>query len=198
MASNRVGKQIERLIAQGEWSAAQKVIEKQLAKEPDDHWLWSRLSAVKYEQRNYEGALADAEKALAIVPDCPLALWDYAGALDLLDRPREALAVYRELLRRGDEQMETPDEDADECWEGKEWTAALLTDCAYRAAGCLAKRGDSVAAEDMYRIFLALVEEAPGIYTRKEARARLRRLRRQKIALSPKELRQQAKELVGA
>jgi tetratricopeptide (TPR) repeat protein len=198
MATKRIGPQIEELIADEAWGQAQTVIEKQLAKEPHDHWLWSRLSAVKYEQRDYQGALADAEKALEIVPDCPLAQWDYAGALDMLGRPKEALAVYRDLFHRGDEQLETPDEDAEECWEGKEWTAGLITDCAFRAAGCLAKLGDPVAAEDLYRIFLAMVENAPGIYSRKDAEARLKKLQRQKAVLSPKELRQKVMELVGA
>ena len=82
MASNR----IETLIGKGDWKSARRAIEKQLDREPDDHWLWSRLSAVKYEQRDYEGALAAAEKALEMVPDCPLALWSYANALDMLGR----------------------------------------------------------------------------------------------------------------
>ena len=50
MAAIASGARIESLIGAGQWEAAQGVIEKQLAKEPDDHWLLSRLSSVKYER----------------------------------------------------------------------------------------------------------------------------------------------------
>ena len=81
MGRDRIGTRIETLIQQGRWKQAERAIRKQLDKEPDDHWLWSRLSGVKYEQHDYQGALEAAEKALDIVPDCPLAGWSYAGAL---------------------------------------------------------------------------------------------------------------------
>jgi hypothetical protein len=64
MAGNRIGTRIESLIEAGEWASAQGVIEKQLAKEPADHWLWARLAGVKYERRDYQGALDAAEKSL--------------------------------------------------------------------------------------------------------------------------------------
>src|SRR5438067_1965603 len=99
MASNR----IEDLIKQGEWAAAQEAIEKRLEKEADDHWLWSRLADMRYEQHDYQGALKAAETAKEIVPDCPLALWSYAGALDMLGKNKEALEAYNDLLARGDE-----------------------------------------------------------------------------------------------
>src|SRR5881227_2462785 len=114
---------IETLIGKGNWKSAQLVIQKQLAKEPLDHWLWARLSAVKYEQRDYQGALEAAEEALKIVPDCPLAIWSKAGALDILGRTVEAMASYAQLLHRGLGQLKNPDEDAEECWEGQDWTS---------------------------------------------------------------------------
>jgi hypothetical protein len=47
MAADRIGARIEARIAKGKWKQAQAVIEQQLAKERDDHWLWARLSAVR-------------------------------------------------------------------------------------------------------------------------------------------------------
>src|SRR5690349_12462731 len=106
MTRARMGPESESLIRKGEWKQAQTAIEKQLVREPDDHWLWARLSGVKYEQRDYQGALQAAERALEIVPDCPLALWSKAGAVEMLGKADEALAVYADLFRRGLEELE--------------------------------------------------------------------------------------------
>jgi tetratricopeptide (TPR) repeat protein len=194
MASNR----IEVLIGQGAWESAQKAIEKQLVKEPDDHWLWARLSTVKHEQRDYQGALDAAEKALDIVPDCPLALWSYAGALDMLGKTKEAGKVYLWLLRRGLEELETPDEDANECWEGADWTRGLVVDSIFRLAGSLAKMGERDKAIEWYKRFLELVDYGmpPGIYSREEARSRLKKLGPGKKDL-PNAMKRTIRELEG-
>src|SRR2546423_14495001 len=115
MTSNN---QVEALIEKGAWKSARSAIERQLRNDPEDHWLWSRLSGVKYEQRDYQGAFDAADRALEIVSDCPLALWSRAGALDMLGKTREAVEGYAELLRRGSEEINNPDEDAEGCWEG--------------------------------------------------------------------------------
>jgi tetratricopeptide (TPR) repeat protein len=184
MASNRIGDRIETLIASRDWASAQGVIEKQLGKEPDDHWLWARLSGVKYEQRDYKGALDAAEKALTIVPDCPLALWSYAGPLEMLGRTKEAGKIYIKLIRRGLLELKEPDEDADECWEGADWTRALVVDCMFRTAGCLAAMGKRDEAIEWYGRFLNLVEFGMrGIYSRRDALAKLRKVAADKKAM---------------
>ena len=175
MAANRVGTRIESLIAGGAWEAAESVIEKQLVKEPDDHWLLARLSAVKYERRDYNAALDAAEKALKIVPDCPLALWSYAGALDMLGRTKEAGKVTIDLTRRGLTELNNPDEDSNECWEDADWTRGVVVDCIFRTADCLAKIGKRDDAVEWYHRFLGLLDFGmQGIYTRAEATARLK------------------------
>ena len=68
MASNRIETRIESLLAASEWESAQKVVTKQSAREPDDHWLWSRLSGVKYERRDYQGALEATDQRLELLP----------------------------------------------------------------------------------------------------------------------------------
>ena len=176
-AKDRMGLRIEALLAKRDWRRARAAIEKQLAKEPDDHWLWARLAGAKYEQRDYQGALQAAEKALAIVPDCPLAIWSQAGALELLGTPAAALNLYSALVTRGIEQLRDPDEDAEECWEGPDWTAGLAADCAFRAAECLERLGSPDRAIKMYRSFLNLWDlGVRGIYSRDEAQKRIKRL----------------------
>ncbi len=177
MANNRIETRIESLIAAREWESAQKLIEKQLGKEPDDHWLWCRLSGVRYEQRDYPGAQTAADKALEIVPDCPLALWSCAGPLEIRGKTKEAVKIYKKLIRRGLQQLKTPDEDANECWEGADWTRGLVVDCIFRTAGCLAQLGEKEEAVQWYRHFVNLMPFGMhSVYSREAALARLRSL----------------------
>lgn len=187
MVKNRFGTQLEGLLRDEKWKAAQVLLEKQLSKEPEDHWLWSQLSAVKYEQREYEGALQDAEKALDFVPDCPLALWSKANAVEMLGKTSEAIHLYSQLYERGRRQLKHPDDDANECWEGPEWTTGLISDCLFRLAGCLAKNNQRDQAIQMYLDFLKhlyvlnlLNLRTPGIYSREDAQERLKKLTRNK------------------
>jgi tetratricopeptide (TPR) repeat protein len=197
MAKDPIGTQIESLIGKSEWKRAQTVLEKQLRKEPDDHWLWARLSAVKYEQRNYEGALEAARKAVQIVPDCPLALWSYAGAVEMSSNAGEAMDVYSQLFRRGLEELTNPDEDAYECWEGPDWTAGLMADCIYRIAGCLAKKGERDSAVSLYQEFLSLPDMgAQGIYSREDALKKLNKLVPSKKAKREAAMRKVESELI--
>jgi tetratricopeptide (TPR) repeat protein len=177
MAANRVGTQIESLVEAGERASAQGVVKKQLVKEPDDHWLWARLAGVNYERRDYQAALDAAEKSLKQVPDCPLALWSYAGALDMLGRTKDAGKIYIQLTRRGLQQLNEPDEDANECWEGPDWTRGLVVDCIFRTADCLAKLGKRDDAVEWYSRFLNLLDFGiQGNYSRADAAARLKKL----------------------
>jgi tetratricopeptide (TPR) repeat protein len=187
---------IETLIGNGEWDAAQEAIEKELAKEPDDHWLWSRLSGVRYEQHDYDGALEAARKAVKIVPDCPLALWSKAGALDMLGRIPEAARIYRRLFQRGLQELKNPDEDAEECWEGPEWTRALMVDSLFRFALCLEKVGMKDMAAKVYCRFLDSLDMGQqGIYSAEDAKRRLRRLGRKKVDI-PKGIARELSEAV--
>jgi len=198
MIVNRIGTRIETLIRKSEWKQAQTAIEKQLGKEPDDHWLWARLSAVKYEQRDYQGALEATEKALEIVPDCPLALWSKAGAVEMLGKAEEAMGWYSQLFHRGLEQLKNPDEDANECWEGPDWTSGLTADCVFRTAGCLAKMGRRDNAVGTYRHFLSLVDLGmQGIYSREDALERLNKLVPNKKAKREAAVKVMEKELIS-
>jgi tetratricopeptide (TPR) repeat protein len=199
MAGNHTANQIETLIRKSAWKQAQAAIEKQLSKEPEDHWLWARLSGVKYEQRDYQGALEAAEKALQIVPDCPLALWSKAGAVEMLGKADDAVKWYSQLLRRGLEQLKHPNEDANECWEGPDWTSGLVADCVFRIAGCLAKTGQRDRAIEMYRDFLGLGDlGTQGIYSREDALQRLNKLVPNKKAKREAAVKMMEKELIPA
>ncbi len=161
--------QIEKLIAGDQWESARKIIRKELAREPNDHWLLTRLSLTYYEQRRYRTALLYSEKSLKLAPRCPLVLWDYAGTLDMLCREAEALAVYQSLVRRGARRIAEG-----ECGEGIRRARSLIADCWYRMASCQIALGDPPAAVRAIRRHISM--RGPGvesIYSVKEARERL-------------------------
>jgi tetratricopeptide (TPR) repeat protein len=199
MAKDGIANQIESLIRKCDWKQLRALIEKQLGKEPGDHWLWSRLSGAKYEQRDYLGALEAAEKALAIISDCPLALWSKAGAVEMLGKTDEARNLYARLFRRGLQQLKNPDADANECWEGPDWTSGLMADCMFRIAGCLAKTGQRDQAIEMYGRFLSQGDlGTQSIYSREDALDRLKKLVPSKKAKREAAVKMMEKELIPA
>ncbi len=126
---------IEELIAAENWPTARLAIREQLRSSPQDHWLITRLGLTYYEERRYKLSLKYASRALDLMPSCPLALWDYAGSLEMLDKAKEALAVYRRLVGRGIPAIAYGD-----CGEGLAWARGLIADCYYRMAHCYASQ----------------------------------------------------------
>ena len=120
---------------------SQLTLRRQLKAEPHHHWLLTRLSAVYYERGRYALALKYAEKAFAEVPSCPLVLWDYAGALQMLGRHYEALDLYARIVTRGVDRIATG-----ECGEGRAWARGLVADSHYRASLSLKEIGNEKAS----------------------------------------------------
>lgn len=126
-----MSKEIEKLIADEKWKDVRKLIRAALRKEPGDHWLLTRLGTTYYEVFDYEKALFYSKQALELAPNCPLVLWDYASDLDMLGRTKEAIAIYKKLVKRGVEGIAYG-----ECGEGLAWARGLVADCLYRLAKC--------------------------------------------------------------
>lgn len=122
---------IERLISVEDWAAARRAVRAKLRSSPKNHWLLTRLGLTYYEERRYKQALKYSLRALAEAPNCPLALWDYAGTLEMLDQTQAALKVYLHLVRRGVRKIAFGD-----CGEGLAWARGLVADCHYRMAHC--------------------------------------------------------------
>jgi tetratricopeptide (TPR) repeat protein len=127
----RMTSKIERLIRAEDWPAARLAVRAKLRSCPRDHWLLTRLGLTYYEERRYKQALKYSLRALEEVPNCPLALWDYAGSLEMLGQTEEALKAYLVLVRRGIQQIAFGD-----CGEGIAWARGLIADCHYRMAHC--------------------------------------------------------------
>jgi tetratricopeptide (TPR) repeat protein len=145
--------QINDLLDREDWASARRVIRRELRKNPDEHWLLSQLGNTYYEERKYKQALKYAEMALAQAPGCPLILWDYANALDMLGRKQEAIGVYGDLLARGVRSIARGD--SGECGEGMAWARSLLADCKYRLACCYKDLGDTKKAFKYFNDYYA-------------------------------------------
>ena len=123
-----VGRAITEALFADNTTRARELICAELNKRPDDHWLLTRLALAYYEERRYKLALRYNKRALSVAPYCPLVLFDYACTLDMLGREREAIAVWKRLLRKGEAIIDQP------CSEGPRAMRGLLNDCRYRIA----------------------------------------------------------------
>jgi tetratricopeptide (TPR) repeat protein len=151
MTKDNFSKKIYRLFEREEWRAARRLLERDLKQDPTNHWLLTQLGVTFYEQRRYREALKLFQESRAIVPDCPLTLWNLAGALDALGRHRAAIRILTWLL-----ESKTSAED-DPCWESQEWTDALKADCVFSLGVAFERLGKKRKAEQCYRQFLDLL-----------------------------------------
>src|SRR5437868_12919155 len=118
-----VGDVINAALNKEDWKAAKRKLLPALKKEPDSHWLLSRLGAVYYEERKYRKALEYARRAEAVAPGCPLVLWDLAGALLATGATEDAFRIYQKILKGGEEKASScPHGEG----EGRKWAISLL------------------------------------------------------------------------
>lgn len=162
---------LEALLQQGNWTKARRRIERELQRRPDDHWLLTQLGVTYYEQGQYRAALSPLLESLRIVADCPLTLWNIAGALDALRKTELAISIYTWLL--GCKQSA----DDDPCWESEEWADSLKADCMYRLGVCFQKLERWESAEHCFRQYINLILAGTnGTYAVEDAARHIREL----------------------
>jgi len=172
MARDAINDRINDLFRKERWNEARKLLEKELTKEPENHWLLTQIGVTLYEARRYKQALRLLERSRKILDDCPLTLWNLAGTLDALEQPAEAASIFMRLLNSHDSPGEDP------CWESKEWTQALKTDCLYRLGVCYQRLGKKRKAEHCFREYVdLLLMGVNGSYSLDDVEGHLRALR---------------------
>jgi tetratricopeptide (TPR) repeat protein len=138
------------LFQREEWEKARKVLLQRLKDEPDDHWLITRIGTTYYEERDYEKALEYHETAMRLAPRCPLVLWDYAGTISMLGREKEAIGIWKRLIRRGVREIAYG-----RCGEGIRRARELTNDCRYTIGAAYASLGRSDLAKRYLRAHIA-------------------------------------------
>ncbi len=119
-------KKINELFQDEKWKVAREIIKVELENYPQDHWLLTRLSTTYYEEHKYDKALYYVRKAFKIAPNCPLVIWDYACALDMIEKEMKAIELWKKIISLGVEQVAY-----DECGEGIRWAKSIINDCRY-------------------------------------------------------------------
>ena len=172
LAERRAARQIEEAIQRDDWEKARLLIRQWLRRKPNDHWLLTRLGLTYYEQRQYKRALHYELKALQLEPYRPLAIWDYAGTLDMLGRKKEALSIYRWLISWGEERLAYGP-----CGEGIQRARSLIADCFYRIGSIHEERGQRKRAVAAFREHLSRrTRGTRSIYPLAKVRRRYARL----------------------
>ena len=164
-----MSQEIERAIEMEDWDGAEALIAADLAAHPRDHWLVCRLASTSYQRQCYARALELSSQALALEPDCPLALWERAVALQALGCPAEALTVYEQIASRGVDSLARGS-----CGEGRARARGLYADCLFGEAECQLELGDKTGAAALFRLHLQhRGRGCHSIYTLRQARRSL-------------------------
>ncbi len=172
MAARRLSSKINSLFCQCKWEQARNILEVARERSPRDHWVLTQLGVTFYEQHKYEDALKLFLASRDIVDNCPLTLWNHAGTLDALGKHTEAMQIYIWLLQSN----KSPDDDP--CWESKEWTDRLKTDCVYRLGVCFKHLGKKQEAEHCFRQYVnLLLEGVEGTYSIVDVTQQIQNLR---------------------
>jgi len=160
---------IERLLDADRYTEARRAILRELRTDPDNHWLLMSLSDTYYEQFRYQDALDPARRAVHAAPDCPLALWNLACTLDMLDRTTDAAQLYRRIITKS-RAVRT----FGGCWETRAWSRDLVNDCRWRLARIAEARRDPRAARRWMTGYIRGREAgAKSLYNLRGARKRL-------------------------
>ena len=113
-----------------EWAKAQKVLLSIVKLSDDkDFWVYTSLSSVTYELRNYKQALEYSKIAYSLNSESPLVIWDYAGVLYMLDKKDRAINLWQQILNIPEEVIAF-----ELTSEGLRWARRLRNDCFYRVA----------------------------------------------------------------
>ncbi len=84
--------------AEADWPTARTTLEALLAAKPDDALAHALLAATLRHQHDPAAALAEAERARALDPDLPEALFETGAALAETGKPEAAATVWLELI----------------------------------------------------------------------------------------------------
>ena len=115
MATTDDSRQLYQLMRRCKWAAAARVAERLLREEPDDHFYLVTRGDCDHERFRYASALVWYDRALAVAPACPEALYSRANTLHMLRRDQEAYEILVPLSKMTRRQYERacPDGDID-------------------------------------------------------------------------------------
>jgi tetratricopeptide (TPR) repeat protein len=151
-----LSKTLNDFMKKGDWDSIVKVLELELAKTPDDHWLLAEIASAYYEKKDYDTAYKFIIEAVPLQEDCPHSLWHLASIIRMRDQQEDAITIWKELINRGEERLAY-----DECGEGLKKARSLIADCKYMISKTYRELGN----EELAKIFKEdyLIDIAKGV-----------------------------------
>lgn len=137
---------IEKAMNRNDLAQAKILIMSGLKKRPKDWWLMCWFFYVYNEEGNYKKALSLAKKAYHLQPNQPWTIWNYAEALDEVERYEEALTYFKKILRK----KFKPDDFGEDVFQSQ----PLLNDCRLCIGYCYANLNRSCLAMRWIREYL--------------------------------------------
>ena len=172
--NNMMTREIEKRIEEKNWKEARALTQEELVFAPTDHWLWMTLSLTYYEDKEYKKALACSRRAVELEPNCPLALWHYAGSLFMSGQESSALAIWTVL-----QNMDLDDIAYGDCGEGMDWAMQLVNDVHFRVGRYFQWKQERELARAWLQKYLHNREHGvTSIYDKKKAEQLLAELAR--------------------
>ncbi len=145
-----ISNQLNDLFETENWLKSKELLEQELIKFPDDHFLLTQLGEVYYEMRQYVEAKTYTEKAYKLAPNCPLASNNYAVVLYMHEEHDKAIKIWQQLLSRSIEEIAY-----EECGEGISFAKSLINDIRFRIGDAYLAKGDKLNALKYYKYHLA-------------------------------------------
>lgn len=145
-----ISKLLNEFIMQEDWQNAKLLLEKELQKYTDDHFLLTQLGEVYYEMQEYETALKYTQKAVELAPDCPLALNNHAVVLYINERNNEAIEIWEMLLNKSIDEIAHGD-----CNEGVKFAKSLQNDTRFRIGDAYLALNQKKKALNFYKDHLS-------------------------------------------
>jgi len=169
-------KQIKRLLEEEKYQIAQRLLLKELEREPDNPYILAVISMTFYEQHKYKKAHDYAIRAHNLAPWDPLYIWYHAIALDMLGQKQEAIALFKSILKMGINRVGSV-----ATTEGIRWAKSLLNDCRYSIGLCYEDMGNLSLAKRYLRNHLSKrTRGIPSNYKRKDVEKKLQQLDKEK------------------
>lgn len=94
---------------------------------PKSHWVATRLASEYMALGRLDLANKWSATVFAIMPECPLVLWDRACVLEASKAVPNSIDTWQSIIAAA-----STNRSCEYCWESKHWANRLVTDCYFR------------------------------------------------------------------
>jgi len=119
-------KRLDNYLMNERWQEARHILKRELKKNPNSHWLLTRIGTTYYQENKYKKALDYIEHAYEIDKYCPLVRWELAGVHEMLGHNTKAVILYKGIIKQGTKKVAHSN-----CGEGIRWSRAIINDCRF-------------------------------------------------------------------